>query len=63
VITQVFKTGGIDQFQIDITDTAGGVTAVARDTGLVINDGQLLAREAVKQGRFADIGPADNGYF
>ncbi len=63
LVGQVLKAGGIDQFEVDVADAAGGVAAVTRDAGPVVDDGELLSGQAVEQGRFADIGPADYGNF
>ena len=38
-----------------------GGDAVARDAGLVMNNGNALAGDAIKQGGLADIWTADNG--
>jgi hypothetical protein len=37
-----------------------GADAVTRDTGLVVNDRDSPADDAIKQRRFTDIGPAHN---
>ncbi len=56
----------VDARRIDEDDLAAGrgldsQDGVARSLGLVGGDGQLHAEDAVQQGRFADVGPADDG--
>ncbi len=63
LVGQVFEAGGVDQFQVDVAEAASGVAAVTRHTGTVVDNGELFSGQAVEQGRFADIGPADNGNF
>ena len=38
-----------------------GRNAVSRDPGLIMHNGNALARNAIKQGRLADIWTANNG--
>ena len=38
-----------------------GADAVARDAGLVMDDGDAPSDDAIEQRGLADIGPADNG--
>ncbi len=42
---------------------AGSGQPVARDAGLIVDDGDVPAGEPVEQRRFAYIGPADDGDF
>ena len=53
--------GGIDEDVLRAVVRDGLVHGIARGAGDGRNDGPLLAGERVEQGRFADVGPADDG--
>jgi len=59
VLGHGIETRGIDDQIVAVADAADAVVAVAGETGLIGDEGVTRAREAVEQGRFADIGPAD----
>ncbi len=54
------ETGGVDHREVEIADMGAARAAVAGDAGLVVDQRETLANEAVEQCRFADIGPADD---
>src|SRR5262249_48972885 len=51
----------IDDGEGEIAETRLALAAVARHTGLVVDQRELLPYQPVEQGRLADIGPADDG--
>ena len=53
------EAGSIDDQVVAVTDAADAVVAVAGEAGLVGDERVTRARQAVEQGRLADIGPAD----
>ena len=59
-VGEIFETGGVDQREIEVAQPAGGFAPIARDARRVVDDGELLAREAIEQRRFADIRPPDD---
>jgi hypothetical protein len=52
---------GVDDGELEVAEPSLALTAITGDTGLVIDQRQLLSNQAVEQGRLADIGPADDG--
>ena len=58
---RILEAGGVDHGEGEIADLRFAPPAVAGDARRVVDDGQALADQAVEQGRFADIGPADDG--
>ena len=55
------ETGGIDDGEFEIAETSLALAAVAGDAGFVIDQRELLPDQPVEQGRFSDVGPADDG--
>src|SRR5690606_15657316 len=53
-------TGGIDQGVRLAMAFVGNIDAVAGGAGLVEDHDPILAQHTVDQGRFADVGPADD---
>ena len=53
---------GVHDGELPAAPFAAAVMAVAGHTGGVVNDGLPHADQAVEEGGFADIGPADDGY-
>ena len=53
---------GIDQLEAPAVVFGEAVQAVAGDAGLVAHDGAALPGNAVKEGRFSDIGPAHDDH-
>ncbi len=59
-IGAVLVASGIEDLKAQIGNPAFRFAAVARDARRVIHQRDALTDEAVEQGRFADIGAADN---
>ncbi len=57
----IFEAGGIDRLEAQIAEPGLAFAPIARHAGLVGDQSQTPADQPVEQGRFADIGPADNG--
>ena len=55
------EASSIDDGEFEIAKTRLTFAAVARDTGFVIDERELLPDQPIEQRRFSDIGPADNG--
>ena len=53
--------GGVDELDRPLVGLDQGVDGVAGRAGQVVHDGPLLAREAVEQGRLADVRAPDDG--
>jgi hypothetical protein len=53
------EAGGVDDQIVAVADATDTVVAVAGEAGLVGDERVAGARQAVEQGRLADIGPAD----
>jgi hypothetical protein len=62
-VRDVLEAGGVDQFQVQVAEAARGITAVTRNTRLVVDDSQLLAGQTIEQRGLAHIGAADDGEF
>ena len=60
-VSDVFEAGGVDQFEVKVANPPGPEATVAGHARAVVHDRQALARQAVEQGRFSDVGPADDG--
>ena len=58
----IFITGGVDDGEVEAEQMRLALTPVAGDAGLVVDQRELLADQAVEQGGLAHIGPPDNGY-
>ena len=52
---------GVDQRVVPAERRRIGVMPVTRHPRLVVHDGDSLAREAIEQRRFPDVGAANNG--
>jgi hypothetical protein len=63
LVGDILEAGGVDQLQLKVADSPRAEAPVASHARAVVDDRQLLAGEAVEQGRFADIGAADDGEF
>ena len=61
VVLGHFQAGAVDHDKAQVAQPGRAFAQVAGDAGLVIDQGQALADKAVEQGRFADIGPTDDG--
>ncbi len=57
----IFETGGVHHGEGEIGKPSLPFAAVAGDPGHIVDDRLALADQAVEQGRFADIGPTDDG--
>ena len=57
----ILQAGRVGEDNVVSADADARFLAVARQAGHVIDKREPLAREPVEYGRFADIGPADNG--
>jgi hypothetical protein len=57
----VLETGGVDHSKIEADQLRLTLTAVARYAGPVVDQRQTPADQPVEQGRFADVGAADDG--
>ena len=53
---------GVDELEEAVVVTHEMGQAIARDTGLVVDDGDAHAGEPVEHAAFADVGPADDDY-
>ena len=53
------EAGGIDDQIVAVADAADAVMAVASEAGLVGDQRVTRARQAVEEGRLADVGPAN----
>jgi hypothetical protein len=56
----LFEAGSIDHLEFEIAQPALALAAVAGDAGAVIDQRDPPADQPIEQGRFADIGPADD---
>jgi hypothetical protein len=61
VVERVLEPGGVDHREIEIAEMRLADPAVAGDAGLIVDDRQLLADQAVEQGGLAHIGASDDG--
>ena len=52
---------GVDDAEFQVAEPSLALAAVSGDARLVVDERELLADEAVEQGRLADIGPPDDG--
>ena len=57
----VLEARRVDHSEIKPEKLRLAFTAVARDARPIVDQREALADEPVEQGRFADVGPADNG--
>ena len=57
----VLEARGVDHPELEPEQLRLAFAAVARDARPVVDQRQALADEPVEQGRFADVGPADDG--
>ena len=57
----ILEAGGIHHGEDEIGKPSLPFAAVAGDPGQIVDDRLALAHQAVEQGRFADIGPTDDG--
>ena len=55
------EAAGIDGDEAPLAGAALAVMAIARHAGKVVHDRLAAARQAVKEGRFADVRPPDHG--
>ena len=60
-VERLFQPGGVDHGEIEIAQMRRAEPPVAGHPGLIVDQRKLLADQPVEQGRFADIGPADDG--
>ena len=60
-VGDVLEASGVDQLEVKVTNPARPEATVAGHARAVVDNGQALARKTVEQGRFADVGPADDG--
>ncbi len=58
---RLLESGRVDHGEFYVAEPALAFPAIARDAGPVINQSQTAAHQPVEQGRFADVGSADNG--
>ena len=61
IVKRCTDTAGIDEGAGMGGQGAGRGNPIARDAGLVVDDGDFPACEAVKEGGFPDIGATDDG--
>jgi len=57
----VLIAGSVDDGEVEAQKMSLALAPVAGDAGLVIDQRQLLADQAVEKGGLAHIGPPDNG--
>ncbi len=57
----ILEPGRVDDPEIEAEQGRVAHPAIARHAGPVVDQRQFLADEAIEQGRFADVGPADDG--
>ena len=57
----VLEPGGVDHPELEPEQARLALAAVAGHAGPVVDQRQPLADQPVEQGRFADVGPADDG--
>lgn len=55
------ETAGINEHTGAPPDFDGGIKTVARGSGIVLNEGNALAREAIKKMRFPNVGATHDG--
>ena len=58
----VFPACGVDHRKLETRDHGIAHPAVARDAGLVVDQGEFLADQPVEQGGLAHVGPADDDH-
>ena len=57
----VLEPGGVDHPEVEPEQVRLALAPVARHAGPVVDQREALADETVEQGRFADVGTADDG--
>jgi hypothetical protein len=62
VLGVVLEAAGVDEDVGPPAHLGVGVVPVAGDAGLVLHDGQVLAREAVEEGALAHVGATHDGH-
>ena len=60
LVEDLFQAGGVEQPEGQVVEPGLGLAAVAGHPGLVVDQGQAPAHQAVEQSRLSDIGPADD---
>ena len=58
----LFQAGGIDDAEFEVEQPRRALAAVAGDARDIVDNGQPLSGQAVKKGRFPDIGKPDDAY-
>jgi hypothetical protein len=61
LVEHILQAGGVDHGEVEVAEMPCAEAPVARHARLVVHQRQLLADQAVEQGRLADIRPADDG--
>ena len=57
----MFQAGRIDHLEGKIAEPALPFPPIAGHARLIVDEREAAPNEAVEKGRFADIGPTDNG--
>ncbi len=55
------EAGGVDHREGEIAELRAALAAVAGDAGLVVDQRETLADQAIEQRRLADVRPSDDG--
>ena len=61
ILTPASQAGGVDQDKVFAVAGVRNIDRVTGGAGDVRNNGAIVVKDRVDQGRFADIGPADDG--
>ncbi len=56
----VLEAGGVDQPEIEAKQPRLGLAPVAGHPGLIVDQREALPDQPIEQGRFPDVGPADD---
>ena len=58
----LLEPGGVHDPELEPEQVPLALAAVAGDPGAIVDQRHALADEAIEQGRFSDVGSADDGY-